>query len=447
MLDFAAGLEETLGHFWAIELNLNESNAQLAAVHATHPIAELYDAMKPQLESASPELDARFQETLVNLKDTTGHGVSRADAQYALDSARELVETVRNAVVYTNLSDDHDFKLRLMKTLLETSAAEYDEAVSNGVMQEMAEFQDGSAFVWRSQVIYEEIKSDLDPADAQAVEQQYMILNDAYDRLADPFEVTTLTNDIILSIDTINNAIVDERLDFAAGLEETLGHFWAIELNLNESNAQLAAVHATHPIAELYDSMKPQLEAASPALDMRFQETLVNLSYATGPDMTRAAAQVALDSARDLVEETRNTVVGAYISDDRNFRLNLMRILLETSTAEYGEAVNNGVIQERTEFQDGLAFVWRSQIIYNEIKSNIDQEYTQDMDRLYAELDDSYNSLADPGMVDSQTNQLISIIVEITGDTGSGLQNYIDTIRTLLGDAKTEYPQEMMVWY
>ena len=75
MLDFAAGLEETLGHFWAIELNLNESNAQLAAVHATHPIAELYDAMKPQLESASPELDARFQETLVNLKDTTGHGV------------------------------------------------------------------------------------------------------------------------------------------------------------------------------------------------------------------------------------------------------------------------------------------------------------------------------------------------------------------------------------
>ena len=350
-------------------------------------------------------------------------------------------------MVYTNLSDDHDFKLRLMKTLLETSAAEYDEAVSNGVMQEMAEFQDGSAFVWRSQVIYEEIKSDLDPADAQAVEQQYMILNDAYDRLADPFEVTTLTNDIILSIDTINNAIVDERLDFAAGLEETLGHFWAIELNLNESNAQLAAVHATHPIAELYDSMKPQLEAASPALDMRFQETLVNLSYATGPDMTRAAAQVALDSARDLVEETRNTVVGAYISDDRNFRLNLMRILLETSTAEYGEAVNNGVIQERTEFQDGLAFVWRSQIIYNEIKSNIDQEYTQDMDRLYAELDDSYNSLADPGMVDSQTNQLISIIVEITGDTGSGLQNYIDTIRTLLGDAKTEYPQEMMVWY
>ncbi|MEC4848913.1 MAG: PEFG-CTERM sorting domain-containing protein, partial [Nitrosarchaeum sp.] len=48
-----------------------------------------------------------------------------------------------------------------------------------------------------------------------------------------------------------------DKLSFASSLEETLGHFWALENNLDEKNAELALVHATHPISELYESMKP----------------------------------------------------------------------------------------------------------------------------------------------------------------------------------------------
>ena len=59
----------------------------------------------------------------------------------------------------------------------------------------------------------------------------------------------------------------DEKLAFAGNLEETLGHFWAVEKNLDEHNAELALVHATHPVAELYDLMKPDLQAKDPKLD------------------------------------------------------------------------------------------------------------------------------------------------------------------------------------
>ena len=64
----------------------------------------------------------------------------------------------------------------------------------------------------------------------------------------------------VVMVSLLPNAFADKSadLEFAGALEETLGHFWAIELNLDERNAQLAAVHATHPIAELYDSMKPE---------------------------------------------------------------------------------------------------------------------------------------------------------------------------------------------
>ena len=45
----------------------------------------------------------------------------------------------------------------------------------------------------------------------------------------------------IIAIISFPPAFADyrEKLDFAAGLEETLGHFWALELNLDEGNAEL----------------------------------------------------------------------------------------------------------------------------------------------------------------------------------------------------------------
>src|SRR5574338_924817 len=102
----------------------------------------------------------------------------------------------------------------------------------------------------------------------------------------------------------------DEKLSFAGYLEETLGHFWAIEKNLDDKNAELALVHATHPIAELYDSMKPELKEANPEFDAKVQKTLMDLRIKTGPDVTREDAQAALDEAKSIIEEARILVVG-----------------------------------------------------------------------------------------------------------------------------------------
>ena len=133
-MEFAATLEEALGHFWAIELNLDERNAKLAVVHATHPIAELYDSIKPVLQEADPILDAEFRTILTDLRHKATADVSREQAQEAVDEAKAMVETVRSAVVRDALSDDPDFRLLLMKSLLETSAVEYKVGVSEGII-------------------------------------------------------------------------------------------------------------------------------------------------------------------------------------------------------------------------------------------------------------------------------------------------------------------------
>jgi len=436
-LEFGAGLEETLGHFWALEQNLDDNNAELALIHATHPISELYDAMKPQLKAADPALDNKIKTILLDLKDDASTDVSRSAAQHAIEDAKEVVEIARSTIVGQYWSDSTNSQLSQMKTLLETSIAEYAEAVEDGVIGEMAEFQDGSAFVWRSQVIFNEIKSDLPEHEVEEIEELYEDVKSAYDSRADPSHVATITNGILHELDEIR----EEKLEFGAGLEETLGHFWALEQNLDDNNAELALIHATHPISELYDAMKPQLKAADPALDNKIKTILLDLKDDASTDVSRSAAQHAIEDAKEVVEIARSTIVGQYWSDSTNSQLSQMKTLLETSIAEYAEAVEDGVIGEMAEFQDGSAFVWRSQVIFNEIKSDLPEHEVEEIEELYEDVKSAYDSRADPSHVETVTGGIIHEIDEITGSESSEaeLTEYVEKIRELLTQAKQEY--------
>ena len=194
-LEFAGTLEETLGHFWALEQNLDEGSAELALIHATHPIAELYDTMSMHLED-NPEFNAKLKETLLDLQNKANTEVSREDAQTAIDEAKEIISEARMIVVGEDLSNDSTFKIQLINQLLETAKVEYQEAVSDGIIGEMAEFQDGSAFVWRSQQILDTL-SDLENQAVDDIESKYDNLWAIFDSRADPSAMKSITDEII----------------------------------------------------------------------------------------------------------------------------------------------------------------------------------------------------------------------------------------------------------
>ncbi|MBM2852442.1 MAG: hypothetical protein HW420_989 [Candidatus Nitrosotenuis sp.] len=233
----------------------------------------------------------------------------------------------------------------------------------------------------------------------------------------------------------------DEKLAFAGSLEETLGHLWAIEQNLDDNNAELALVHATHPIAELYDAMKPELEESSPDLDTQVKQILLDLGKKTGQDVTRQDAQKAIDEAKDVVEIARTAIVGDDLSQDTNFKMKLMQGLLETSKGEYEEAISNGEISMMAEFQDGSAFVWRSEQIYNEIKSNIPQNAAKELDEFYVDLWAGYKARADPEDISTKANAIIHELDEVMGVESKevDLLDYVENVRSLLQETKEQY--------
>ena len=174
-LEFAGTLEETLGHFWALELNLDESNSKLALVHATHPISELYETMSRHLEN-NPDFNKKLETTLVELKDKANTEVSKSEAKIAIDEAKTVIQEARSIVVGEQQSNEDEFKIQLINTLLETAKVEYREAIENGIIVEVAEFQDGSAFVWQSQQIFSSIENKIEPTDADRINEYFELV-------------------------------------------------------------------------------------------------------------------------------------------------------------------------------------------------------------------------------------------------------------------------------
>jgi hypothetical protein len=227
-LEFAGTLEETLGHFWALEMNLDESNSELALIHATHPISELYETMSVHLE-ANPEFNEKLEQTLLELKDNASTSVTRNDAQSAIDDAKEIIQEARDIVIGEELSNDSAFKAQLINGLLETSKVEYTEAIENGEIIEMAEFQDGSAFIWRSQQIFEEIRSDV--ASSGKVNDTYVEIWEAYEQRHTPEQVNILVDELIAEFEIISGVESEE----SSHMEEVFGEESSITVDLEES--------------------------------------------------------------------------------------------------------------------------------------------------------------------------------------------------------------------
>ncbi|WP_255486623.1 PEFG-CTERM sorting domain-containing protein [Candidatus Nitrosotenuis sp. DW1] len=303
-LAFAGSLEETLGHFWAIEQNLDDNNAELALVHATHPIAELYDIMKPVLQKSSPDLDSQVNQILVDLGKKTGKDVTRQDAQDAIDEAREVVEIARTAIVGDELSQDTNFKMKLMQGLLETSKGEYEEAITDGEISMMAEFQDGSAFVWRSQQIFDEIKSELPEHEAEEIEEFYGDLWAGYDSRANPEEITTMANGVIHELDEIMG-VESEDADLLDYVENIRSLLKETKEEYAAGNTDEALSLATKAYLDNFEFLESPIAQQNPEL----KEDIEHMMREELRDMIKAGAPASeVDTQVDAILVKMNDV-------------------------------------------------------------------------------------------------------------------------------------------
>jgi hypothetical protein len=140
LIDFVSNIEQIRAHLDAAMMNKQAGNNFLAQAHTLHPIAEIYSSIEPQIANANMTLNQTLASNLNELEFNT-------QAQ----KINGLVNQTVKQVVPVETANNSTFGLAVVADLLSIASEEYGEAVENGTIKEIVEYQDGQAFVSRAQ--------------------------------------------------------------------------------------------------------------------------------------------------------------------------------------------------------------------------------------------------------------------------------------------------------
>ena len=164
-VDFASNIEQIRGHLNAAVMNKESGNNTLAQAHTLHPIAEIYSSIEPQISNANSTLN----ETLATNLNQFSQIVNTSSTD-EFDSQSQRINGILNQilqqVIPIETANNSTFRLGVVSDLLSIAGEEYGEAVENGSIKEIVEYQDGQAFISRAQDVFSQtsptLSSELD---------------------------------------------------------------------------------------------------------------------------------------------------------------------------------------------------------------------------------------------------------------------------------------------
>jgi hypothetical protein len=213
-VSFISNIEQIRGHLNAAVMNKEAGNNTLALAHTLHPIAEIYSSIEPQISSANTTLN----ETLVSNLNQLVQIVNTSSLD-EFDAQSQRINGILNQTVQqiipVETANNSTFRLGVVSDLLSIAGVEYGEAVENGTIKEIVEYQDGQAFVSRAQDVFSQTSPTL-PSDLNAEVQEantfFSDLNGAIQNKSNP-EV----------VDRSIRAIIHEISELTGISEDNLG--------------------------------------------------------------------------------------------------------------------------------------------------------------------------------------------------------------------------------
>lgn len=150
LIDFVSNIEQIRAHLDAAMMNKQAGNNSLAQAHTMHPIAEIYSSIEPQIANANMTLNQTLASNLNELSQMVNSSTTDEFNTQA-QKINGLVNQTVKQVVPVETANNSTFGLAVVADLLSIASAEYGEAVENGTIKEIVEYQDGQAFVSRAQ--------------------------------------------------------------------------------------------------------------------------------------------------------------------------------------------------------------------------------------------------------------------------------------------------------
>ena len=199
--DYIKNTEYIKGHLEQAVANKQAGNTELAIAHSGHPIIEVFVLMEGPLAEVSPERAEALKEALEALPNSVQSDTVQAFSQKVAEITGMLDEAVE--VFAGEEAEELSTKAGVIKGLLETAGIEYAEAVDNGEIIEMIEYQDASAFISRANATFATIQSEMDDHEAEEIVEFFGQLYSSIEAKADPEDIQTLLDGIVHELEEV----------------------------------------------------------------------------------------------------------------------------------------------------------------------------------------------------------------------------------------------------
>ena len=205
LVHFDSNIEQIRGHLDQAVANKEIGNTTLAKAHTLHPIEEIYSSIEVQIDSTDPSLNQSLSSSLNQLSNMVDNSSVEEFMTKALDINGLLNDTVGKVIPAQEINGSA-FNLMVVGNLLSVADNEYKEAIENGQLKEIVEYQDGQAFISRARSIFNE-SSPLIPqeksADVPVINEFFADLGDAVQEKSNPEVVSNAIGSIIHEISEV----------------------------------------------------------------------------------------------------------------------------------------------------------------------------------------------------------------------------------------------------
>jgi hypothetical protein len=244
LVKFVLSIEQIGGHLEQAFINKESGNNTLAQTHSLHPIEEVYSSIEDQLVNQNSTLNQTLSGALQNLSSTVTNATLQ-DFESQVGYVNMLLNNSVQAVVPSSeLNNNPAFNASVVGRLLSLAGHEYEEAVANGTIKEVVEYQDAQAFIHRADSIFKSSASRMNQTLAHEVEEVnefFSNLNGAVNNRDDPETAETTVNGIIHRLAEITGLSESQLIGEEAGAEEQ-DHI-AIINNIKSLLTQLIAAY------------------------------------------------------------------------------------------------------------------------------------------------------------------------------------------------------------
>lgn len=163
----------------------------------------------------------------------------------------------------------------------------------------------------------------------------------------------------------------DEQVKFAANAEMVKGHLLSSRELYAVGQEALAAIHAAHPVQELWSLLRGPLNRANPGLASRLDALLEKPGREIDARIPTKQYRATVDAVFAAMDEAVSKVVPAPVRSSLAFRVRVLLELIQRVQEEYEEGVKEGKVTQVVEYQDAYGFFRQVQALYRPIAGQV----------------------------------------------------------------------------